>query len=200
MPRHNNINKTIFKFKKEKNKMKNKKSLVALVVMAFMLVASITMAATGAWFTDQATAISGTQLDFGKIVLSGETGTVTAATVKTETTDLLMPGDTLTINFSATNDEQAAYWIADVTVTLTNTTADDTAFAALDGTYGADSKVTTAQTVAAAESISGTIELELTGATYGNDYQGATVTVTVTLKAVQQENLTADEAYALLIA
>ena len=180
--------------------MKNKKSLVALVVMAFMLVASITMAATGAWFTADATAINGTPLNFGKIALSGEAGTVTAATQKTPTTDLLMPDDKLTITFSATNAEEAAYWIADVDVTIAGTTGtpNTDAITGLKGTYGATGKVTEAATVAKGGNISGTIELELTGASYSNDFQGATITVTVTLKVVQQENLTATEAYALL--
>lgn len=183
--------------------MKNKKSLVALVVMAFMLVASITMAATGAWFTDNATAINGTKLNFGKIALSGEAGTVTAATQKTPTTDLLMPGDKLTIEFSATNDEEAAYWIAVVDVAISGITAepapDTSAITNLSGTYGTTStKVTEAVAVAKDGAISGKIELELAGASYGNDFQGATITVTVTLKVVQQENLDAAEAYALL--
>lgn len=185
--------------------MKNKKSLVALVVMAFMLVASITMAATGAWFTDTATAINGSTLDFGKIALADETvnGGVTAVS-KSGTSDLLMPGDTLTINFTAKNAEEAAYWIADVDVTIAGTTGsvDTSAITGLSGTYGASGKIAdnTAATVDKGANITGTIELELTGASYGNDFQGATITVKVTLKVVQQENLTAAEAYAQLIA
>lgn len=182
--------------------MKNKKSLVALVVMAFMLVASITMAATGAWFTADATAIDGKELNFGRIALSDQTGAVTAVSKSTPdiTTDLLMPGDDLTITFSAKNAQEAAYWIAKVEVTITGTTGgvNTDAITGLSGTYGATTKVTEAVAVAKNTAFSGTITLPLAGDDYGNDYQGATIKVTVTLKVVQQENLTATEAYNLL--
>ena len=47
----------------------NKKSLVALVVMAFLLVASIVMAATGAWFTASDNASGSEDIQFGKVAI-----------------------------------------------------------------------------------------------------------------------------------
>ena len=92
-------------------KSKNKKSVIALVVMAFLLVASICLAATGAWFTDKET---------GK--LNGETitfGTIDLDTVKVEATQFgsvkVLPGDsyqaTVTVKL-AENSEDAYVSVA----------------------------------------------------------------------------------------
>lgn len=49
---------------------KNKKSVIAIIAMAFLLVASIVLAATGAWFTSSDKGTGTADITFGKVAVS----------------------------------------------------------------------------------------------------------------------------------
>lgn len=189
-------------------KSKNKKSVIALVVMAFLLVASICLAATGAWFTSKVDERTDS-LNFGTIAISSDVFTVTATgTKEMATTDLLMPDDTLTITYNIKNEGAAAFVIAKVDVTATTASgtlseAGKTAIQSLSGTYSGNNKATTECASLADGTETPTTEtwthtVRLTGNDFGNDFQGATVQVKVTILAIQQENLSSAEAFTLL--
>ncbi|MGN1208133.1 MAG: hypothetical protein ACI4TI_01550 [Christensenellales bacterium] len=176
--------------------------------MALLLVASICLAATGAWFTSSVNKPE-KELTFGTIAISstGDTSIVAATSAVKETTTLLMPGDTLEISYKVKNDGEAAYVLSYVTVTATPAAdktlseAEKTAIENLTGWYSATGNT---KATACAELAKGAAEadwkhsVELTGTKFGNGFQGATVKVTVKVVAIQQENLTNEAALALL--
>jgi len=84
------------------NSKKSTKSIVALVVMAFLLIASIALAATGAWFTDSATGTDNGV--WGEVSLASDSITVTV-------NDLALPGDKIVENakIAYTGDVDAWY-------------------------------------------------------------------------------------------
>jgi len=200
---------------------KNSKSIIALVVMSFLLVASIVLAATGAWFTSAARQHS--SLTFGTVEINamtpGNDGLVSATSHTTTNTNLLMPDDTLEINFTVDYAGTAnAYMLAKVEVGITgNGSGDANAITGLSGWYvirdlaaavggtpaetvlSAAKATTTAGVVSASTAsenlIPVNIQVALTGANYGNDFQGAVITVKVSLYALQEENITAAQAY-----
>lgn len=96
-------------------KSKNKKSVIALVVMAFLLVASIVLAATGAWFTASGNAnLTDGKLKFGTVALKVEADTgngVYRADGTTKITDgILVAGDQVKSKFTITNESDTAVY------------------------------------------------------------------------------------------
>lgn len=165
--------------------MKNKKSLVALVVMAFMLVASITMAATGAWFTDNATGTS-SKITFGTVAFSSDAATVTT-TIKNlyaNTTDLVMPGSEITVSCDLTYEGTASAWVryklscSNTNVTLAGTGSED-------GYYYVATKMEKGSTVVS--DITATVSKALTNASI----EGTEVTFTLQIEAIQAANTAA---------
>jgi hypothetical protein len=228
MLRHIYINKKIKLNLKRRIKMtsskKNSKSIIALVVMSFLLVASIVLAATGAWFTSVARQHS--SLTFGTVTIDSLTpGTdgLVSATSRTDynfTDEYLMPGDTLEVNFdvdyAGTVD---AYMVAKIDVTINTDATGSSAITGLTGWYAirdlvdGDSgtlSLTTALTTngsagvvsastASSDVIPVNIQVELPGATYGDVFEGKVISVKVSLYAIQRENLTAQEAYKYIV-
>ena len=94
-----------------KNK-KLSKSSIAIIVLALLLIASLVMGMTGAWFTSRPGQKSSGTLKFGTVVLEVE-GNWAAVTDTTnhpylQTTNL-MPGDTVNGRFDLTNTGDEAY-------------------------------------------------------------------------------------------
>ena len=176
----------------------SKKSLVALVVMAFMLIASIVMAATGAWFTDKDSA-DGTAVTFGTLSIKEDSVSVARKTGETES---LMPGDTLTltINYELEgSDDCGGAWVR-FKITAAVGKED---LKLDDETTGAEwHYVDGVVDVATAKSEEVTISFP--GADYDNAYQGASVTYSVDIEIIQaknnsgtgQEPYTAEDAFA----
>lgn len=158
------------------NAKRNTKSIIALVVMSLLLVASILLAATGAWFTDKVADKTGT-VNFGKINIEYSTTTPFSFAIKDTEGTIVMPGDTLQFAGVIENKEEAAYVAIGVSFT------------------GVESLTATKKVVQVAKG--GTIDLStelddivLTGENYKNNYQGKPISVTVTVCAVQAKNIT----------
>lgn len=162
--------------------MKNKKSLVALVVMAFMLVASITMAATGAWFTDK-DATTEKKLTFGTLDITGVSENVTVANTYGNLTGPVMPGSTikgkLTINYAGTADAYYRY-----KVVFGGAGADKLTGTNSEWVYDAVTGGAEAQTI--------TKEIEVTVDTnVDNGAQGQEITLNITVEFIQKANTAA---------
>ncbi|MBR4124037.1 MAG: hypothetical protein IKR12_00525 [Clostridia bacterium] len=174
-----------------KNK-KMSKTSIAVIVLALLLVFSLVMGMTGAWFTDKKTPNAATSLTFGEVKLnvtatdfgkvtrvSNEAGVVAAD---------IMPGDTISYDLSidgASGSEP--FWFA-VVVNTTGTEADLSS--GLNALTTADIKSWSGSAVPCAGSV------VLNGGDYDNAYQNQTVTLTYTVVAVQKANV-ADETAAL---
>lgn len=162
--------------------MKNKKSLVALVVMAFMLVASITMAATGAWFTDKdESAVK--ELSFGTLNITSVTENVAVHNeVDTGLTEL-MPGSTLSGKLTITYTGTAKAYIR-YKVTKVGAGAEYVIFT-LAGASEDGWVYTTSDAVATPIDISASV-----ANTVDNNAQGKPVTIKFEVEALQQANTT----------
>lgn len=174
------------------NSKKNSKSIIALVVMAVLLVASIVLAATGAWFTAEG-ATTAKPLKFGTVTIKGVTEDVVVRNTIDTTLEKLMPGSSLegklTVEYTGNT---AAYIRYKVTVdgagkdfvTLTLTGAD------ADGWVYAETAASTNLVADVAGSVATTV---------GNDAQDADVTIKFDVEAIQKANTaaTSKEAFAL---
>ena len=178
-------------------KSKNKKSVIALVVMAFLLVASIVLAATGAWFTSEATDKSDT-FTFGNIditVTSAEGLKVTKGTVAGDylTTTDVMPGDKISFDGTVKNNGDEAYLFVKYSVTGLKTGQEVTfnvggvAGVKLEGQadiyYIELAKKSDGDT---GKAIS--FAAELTGSEYDNTYEDKDISVVIKLQAIQKAN------------
>ena len=168
--------------------MKNKKSLVALVVMAFMLVASITMAATGAWFTDK-DATPAKNLKFGTLEITGVSENVKVVNTIANADGPVMPGSTisgdLTIKYTGTADAYYRYKVefgGDGAASLTGTSSE---WVYDEVTGGASEQIIT-------KPISVTV-----APTVGNTAQNQDITLNITVEFIQKANTaeTAQEAF-----
>ena len=171
-----------------KNK-KMSKTSVAVIVLALLLVFSLVMGMTGAWFTSKAGSATSTSLDFGRVVLNvtgGSFGQVSHAnngdSAYLEGVEV-MPGDS--INYSLTvakaaNSEDFYYRIF---VTVTGVAG---------ASYSADNTVYDTTASGWNGSHAGSITLD--GTVYGNTYQGANITLTYEVRAIQKANISAEDA------
>ena len=178
-------------------KSKNKKSVIALVVMAFLLVASICLAATGAWFTSERED-AGKTLTFGKVAIT-VTSTEGLKVVKgdkagnyLEATNV-MPGDSLSYDGTITNEGDEAYLF--VKYSVTGLAADATVTFQVGGVDGV--KLTGHEDVyyvkldrkgEANANSSVKFAVELTGGSYGNDYATKPITAVLKMQAIQYAN------------
>jgi len=177
-------------------KSKNKKSVIALVVMAFLLVASIVLVATGAWFTS-ATTDSSKTFKFGKVELevTNTTLTVTKGDVAGNylTGTDIMPDDTISMEGTIANKGEEAWLFVQYEVTGLKDGeevifqvggVDGAKLEGQDNIYyiALDANATTAP----AEAIK--FKAKLTGANYDNTYQGGSISVTLKMQAIQKAN------------
>lgn len=170
------------------NAKRNTKSIIALVVMSLLLVASILLAATGAWFTDKdATATK--NLTFGTLDITGVTENVAVANTFANLTGPVMPGSTisgkLTINYTGTADAYYRYKVefgGDGAASLTGTSS--------EWVYDEVAGGAEAQTIE--KNISVTVE-----PTVGNTAQGKGITLNITVEFIQKANTaaSAEEAF-----
>ena len=172
------------------NSKKMSKSSIAVIVLSILLVLSLILGFTGAWFTDKKDGDEITK-NFGTVelnVAATEFGKVTRVSNEAgEVTGKIMPGDTIGYSLTVTKAEGSEdFWFA-VTVTIKGLEEDITTTISAENVKDSakDSVVTG--------------NVELTGATYGNTYQGKTVTLSYVVYAVQKANVaTATDAVALL--
>jgi len=165
---------------------------LALVLLAFVLVAGVAFGMTGAWF------VEGIKKDSAELTFDAIALTVTNDSVHTyrhgETTNAtdaaVMPGDDVVIKLTINNAESQDFWYM-VFVTVSGDgmlAADKTAFQnALTDT---EAKSLTANT--SAEEITRT--QQLAGASYGNSFEGKKFIVTYEVRAIQKANIDQAEA------
>lgn len=170
---------------------KNKKSVIALIVMALLLVASIALAATGAWFTDKAKGDGNATITFGKVDVNVEG---TATLTKSHTANLTVDGCSweitgLTMTNSSTVDIYYAY---SVSVEITGLEDAEKAYFTIPEGSSLDCAKLTAGT-APAEVGELKVEFDSDGAMNGSE-KTATITVTVKIAAIQADHLTETEA------
>ena len=202
---------------------KMSKTSVTIIVLALLLVFSLVMGMTGAWFTDRETDAGNKTINFGTINVKLDTATdVGFYGVETGGTALsrdLMPGDYVRANLVIAKDSDAVedfYFVVKISVkvwgaNLTGHTTEDAALeiATKDGGWqgktqpvAADPEHSVAAVLGQAYSHSdlGNLVLgqQLAGNAYGNSYQGCNVKVTYEVRAIQEEHLSAEQAWEML--
>ena len=169
------------------NSKKNSKSIIALVVMALLLVASIVLAATGAWFTQIAKPADDKTISFGKVdVTVAETG-FGFARGETAVTEKLMPGDKINAKLTLTNNNGDEPWV----VYKINVTINGTDVSAMSS-FSDPVKLSTIS--------DGVLDASVTldGEKYGNLYEEKEVTVSYEVRMVQSTNVSAEDAKTIL--
>ena len=161
------------------NSKKNTKSIIALVVLSLLLIASICLAATGAWFTDKKDG-TGTDVTFGTVNIQGSDGAVTV----TKADAVAMPGDKLNVTGAIKNDGTAKIWVR---YKLThNYAAEDALKTELDKVFtGEYTYVEAAVEAGASSNLTGSVSIPVE---LGNAAQGATFEVTLVMEAIQWAN------------
>lgn len=174
------------------NSKKMNKSTVAVVVLALLLVLSLILSATGAWFTDKETGSEITK-DFGVVnmkVTATDFGKVTRVSNDEGPLALdgkIMPGDTIGYSLTVEKAEGSEeFWFA-VLVTVSGLKEDITT--EISAAIVKDSAVD--------DLVEGSVVL--TGADYGNTYQGAQITLSYEVVAVQKANVADKAAAAALL-
>lgn len=161
------------------NSKKMSKSSIAVIVLSILLVLSLILGFTGAWFTDKLTSGGeGTKVTFGHVELNDAKAiAITAPAGK------VMPGDTLTV----TNTQYkgaAAYYKLVVTATCNKPELQDS----LNKTFSAGAKY---GVIAASDNFADLTllsDITIDAKTFGNTYQDAEVTLSVELTVIQQKN------------
>lgn len=180
-------------------KSKNKKSVIALVVMAFLLVASICLAATGAWFTSQ---IAGAkdEVNFGEITVTLGEGSLAKVVDHgaTELTGNVMPGDDVSAKIIVTNAKDECWYAVKLTVTV-----EGKADASFDGWYVLKDNVVveaSAENMQKLGKTSVTLDKSFTldGTVYGDDFENKALSVAYEVRAMQAKNVTAAQAFQYL--
>ena len=182
---------------------KMSKTGIAVIVLAILLVLSMIMGITGAWFTDYELQSNVSEFKFGEVIM--DVSTVAVSYVHEDGTtpvgeNDVMPGDKIKINLTAitkgTNSEDFWYKvnvsIAPQSGAQALTSDAQTALEAANaGLYCTKSGVAGASTL-------NDILVELAGSAFGNPYQGGSYKITLEFRALQLENIDATEAAALL--
>lgn len=163
------------------NSKKMNKSTVAVVVLALLLVLSLILSATGAWFTDKETGSEITK-DFGVVnmkVTATDFGKVTRVSNDAgEVSGKIMPGDTIGYNLTVEKAEGSEeFWFA-VLVTVSGLESGDIT------TTISEENVKDSATDSLVEG-----SVVLTGESYGNTYQGKQIKLSYTVVAVQKANV-----------
>jgi hypothetical protein len=99
--------------KKEKNKMERTRRIsgqtLAIAILTLLLVASLVMSMTGAWFTSSQTETNG-GMTFGTITLA-DIDEIFTYTLGEDSEDVLMPGDEIEVEFTVENAGTADMWV-----------------------------------------------------------------------------------------
>ena len=176
------------------NSKKMNKSTVAVIVLALLLVLSLVLTATGAWFTDDAT---GTEVNknFGAVEIAVDADAFGGVTrVSNEQGPVegdVMPGDTISydLTIKLAEGSEAAWAIVVLTLEVGGNS-----FSTSLESLTADKVVSVADTTGT--EVAGSLELK--GAEYGNTFQNGEITLNYTVYAIQKANV-ADAAAALAL-
>ena len=188
---------------------KMSKTSIAVIVLAILLVLSMVMGLTGAWFTAKQADTTGKTLNFGEVALGTtvvtDFGTVSHRAGSTDTTYEsgvdIMPGDTVHYDLKVVKGDSSEdfYYIVIINVVSVDGTL------TLDSGYGVGSAAAVVYNTlnnngTKAENKDGTVagSFELDGDYYNDDWQGKSIKITWEVRAIQMANLTAAEAEGLL--
>lgn len=160
------------------------KSTVAIVLLSLLLVLSLILTATGAWFTDTKTSPD-KDLSFGTLKLDAITldGVAVANTIDTANLNL-MPGSTISGKVAVKNSGNSAAWIR-YKVTFSGEGAADLTLGEGYGEY---------QYVETALAGNASMDIEIAASvakTVGNSAQGKEVKLVIVVEALQQANTAA---------
>jgi len=178
------------------NSKKMSKSSIAVIVLSILLVLSLILGFTGAWFTDR-TEGSSSDLQFGIVKL--EQTTPSAMTIATRTNagesdGKLMPGDKINVAGAVTNKGAEAW----VSVVASLTFEADYSIEAPEGwSWDTEKKVLTKTATPVAVAKDGKVDLATTVTipeALGNAAANTKVTLTCEVRAIQKANLTAEQA------
>lgn len=177
------------------NSKKMSKSTVAIVILSLLLVLSLILTATGAWFTSKTDATGNATINFGEVKVSDGAATITA----NKEGGLYVPGDSFTAEVSFKNGSTVEmYYIYDVTAKVyTDSTKGTELATGLVEITGQDSATTATKLAVGANAEKQTITFNLLNDKEDNTLNGkAGVYVEVTIKvyAVQAEHFTPEQA------
>ena len=167
------------------NSKKMSKSTVAIVLLSLLLVLSLILTATGAWFTDSKTS-QDKDLSFGTLKLDAITLDGVAVANKIDTDNInLMPGSTISGTVSVRNSGNSAAWLR-YKVTFSGEGAE---FLTLEEGAGEYKYVATALEGGASTEIGIAASV---AKTVGNGAQGKPVKIVIVVEALQQANTAAE--------
>lgn len=167
---------------------KMSKSTVAIVLLSLLLVLSLILTATGAWFTD--TKDASKDMTFGTLKLDAITMDNVAVANTIDTANLkLMPGSKISGKVAVKNSGDSAAWLR-YKITVSGEGAEKVTFAN-NGEYQYVS-------TALAGNASTEIDVSATVSTdVDNTAQGLAVKITIVVEALQQANTAADNTEAI---
>ena len=196
------------------SKKKMNKSTVAIVVLALLLVLSLVLTATGAWFTDSKNSVDSTKFNFGTVVAKvtpGEDGAyaVYRANGTDKVTGKVMPDDKIKINLGVEKDAGSEDFYFTVAIKLVSfkkgdkdLLIDDTTKAAAENVKDAlekgNNNIYATAAVNGVNTYASTFEVSLDGNAFTNEFQGATIEVSYEVRAIQVANLTVNDAKTML--
>jgi flagellar basal body-associated protein FliL len=186
------------------NSKKMSKSSIAVIVLAILLALSMVLGLTGAWFTDKEDTSEAGTITFGKVemkVAASEDNDMisTARTSESDTYKKVMPGDTITLDLTVARAEDSDDFYYSVIITIEGESADGKTKLTLTDDDLTALKTATAKVYCTADGdqFEGA-DIVLTGASYGNAWMEATVTISYEVRAIQYANISATQAeYAL---
>mgnify|MGYP006926048206 CR=1 FL=1 len=184
---------------------KMSKGSLAVIILAVLLVLSMVLGLTGAWFTDKKNGTD-SSLTFGTVKLNVTEGAdgvfTTARTAGEDETTNVMPGDTLKVDLTVAKTDDSADFYYTVILTISAKKAAGTDGVSADLTIPDAIKNglqdTTVYDTSVADTQYKAKTVVLDGASYNNDWQGATITVNYEVRAIQKANLTAENASYML--
>lgn len=173
---------------------KMSKSTVAIVLLSLLLVLSLILTATGAWFTDSAKGTGSTNIAFGKVDVN-----VNGTATLTKTHEGVKTVDGCSWTISGLTLENASdvdvYYAYAVTVEVEGSELTETEkgyFTVNNTNTGTTCTKLTAGTAAA--TLSGiTVDFDSEGAMNGSE-KAVTIKVTVKIAAIQADHITESEA------
>ena len=183
---------------------KMSKTSIAVIVLALLLVLSLVMGMTGAWFTAKTDNGEGISIQFGVISMDAEGSEVAfkrgnAALAPDE--DYLMPGDKVNVELSVENTGyEAVYYAVNLEINGTAADVDPHWYVVVSGEL-VELTTSNIQTLDAEDTLEIDASILLDGdLVYGNEYQDTTVTVAYEVRFLQTTNLDATDDAAKIVA
>ena len=174
---------------------------LAIAILTLLLVASLVMSMTGAWFTavdDDAS----NEMTFGTVSMAGLSATSIDFDLDEPNGDVVMPGDSVLINFNIQNTGTADFWaryklvitvkdaegdpatIGDLTVESLSADWHDSG----DGWYAYKTPITGNLATAPAGQSVPVVDTYLIQTSLADTYEGYTFTVTLDVETIQVAN------------